>query len=217
MTEPGTIRVGIVEDDLRTREGLAALIRGTPGYRCVGLFGSVEEALPAVTAQRPDVLLVDIHLPGMPGSEAVAPLRERCPSAHVLMLTAYGNEDQILASICNGAAGYLLKTTPPDQLLAAIRQAHEGGAPMSPEIASKVVDLLRRAGGPRAASAAALTPQESRLLALLAEGHSYMSAGGQLDVSVNTVRNYIRSIYDKLQVHTMSEAVSKGLRQRLIP
>lgn len=213
--EPRTIEVAIVEDDRRTREGLAALIGGTPGYHCVGLFAGVEEALPAVGAQRPDVLLVDIHLTGMLGSEGVRLLRERCPSAQVLMLTAYGNEDQILASICNGAAGYLLKTTPPAELLAAIRQVHEGGSPMSAEIARKVVGLLR-ATRQTTAPEADLTPQEVRLLKLLAEGHSYLSAGGQLNVSVNTVRNYIRSIYDKLQVHTRSEAVGKALRQRLI-
>ena len=209
------IEVAIVEDDRRTREGLATLIEGAPGFRCVGRFAGIEEALPAVASRRPDVLLVDIHLAGMLGSDGVPLLRARCPSARVLMLTAYGNEDQILASICNGASGYLLKTTPPDQLLAAIRHAHEGGAPMSPEITSKVMDLLRRTRPP--APEAVLTPQESRLLALLAEGHSYLSAAGQLEVSVNTVRNYIRSIYETLQVHTMSEAVSKGLRQRLIP
>jgi DNA-binding NarL/FixJ family response regulator len=215
MIEPETIQVAIIEDDRRTREGLAALIGGTPGYRCVGLFAGVEDALLALPSPPPDVLLVDIHLTGMPGSEGVRPLRVRCPTAQVLMLTAYGNEDQILASICNGAAGYLLKTTAPAELLAAIRQAHEGGSPMSADIARKVVGLLR-ATKQGAAPEGDLTPQEVRLLKLLAEGHSYLSAGGQLNVSVNTVRNYIRSIYEKLQVHTRSEAVSKALRQRLI-
>jgi DNA-binding NarL/FixJ family response regulator len=215
MSEPETI-VAIVEDDRGTREGLAALIGGTPGYRCAGLFSSVEAALDARSTPTPHVVLVDIHLTGMLGSEGVRLLRVRYPAAHVVMLTAYGNEDQILESICNGAAGYLLKTTPPAELLAAIRQAHEGGAPMSSEIARKVVGLLRKAK-PAAPAEASLTPQEGRLLALLAEGHSYASAAGQLDVSVNTVRNYIRSIYEKLQVHTRSEAVGKALRQRLIP
>jgi DNA-binding NarL/FixJ family response regulator len=161
------------------------------------------------------VLLLDIHLPGMPGSEGVRLLREKHPRTQVLMLTVYGSEDRILESLCNGACGYLLKKTPPAELLEAIRDAHEGGSPMSSEIARKVVSLLRETGAAPSAGQG-LTPQEVRLLGLLAEGYSYQGSAARLNVSVNTVRNYIRSIYDKLQVHTRSEAVSKGLRRRII-
>jgi len=161
------------------------------------------------------VVLLDIHLPGILGSQAVPLVRERWPQVQVVMLTVYAEEDRILESLCNGASGYLLKKSAPDELLAAIRTAHEGGSPMSSEIARKVVALLRRTGAP-ALPAAALTAKETQLLGLLAEGHSYESAGANLDISLNTVRNHVRSIYEKLQVHSRSEAVSKALRGGLI-
>src|SRR5881296_1807648 len=134
-----SIGVAIVEDDAALREGLAMLIAGTPGYRLTGQHASVEEALVSPPAAAPDVLLLDIHLPGMLGSEGVRHLRERHPRMQVLMLTVFAEEDKVFESICNGACGYLLKNTPPARLLEAIREAHEGGSPMSPEIARKVV------------------------------------------------------------------------------
>jgi DNA-binding NarL/FixJ family response regulator len=210
----GPLRVAIVEDDTRSREGLALLIGGTPGYRCVGSFGSVEEALSATIAPPPDVLLLDIELPGMSGSEGVRVLQERWISTQILMLTVFAERARVFESICNGACGYMLKQTPPVRLLEAIREAHEGGAPMSPEIARQVVTLFRRTVPP--ASGEPLTPQEVRLLGLLAEGYSYLNAAGQLNISVNTVRNYIRTIYDKLHVHSKSEAVSKAIRKGII-
>ena len=131
------------------------------------------------------------------------------------MLTVFAEEDKVFESICNGACGYLLKKTPSARLIEAIREAHEGGSPMSPEIARKVVSLFQKTHQP-AHPDERLTPHEIRLLKMLAEGHSYHSAGGQLGISVNTVRNYIRSIYGKLHVHSKSEAVTKALRSRLI-
>ena len=210
-----SIRVAIVEDDRATREGLCMLINGTPGYRCVGTYGWVEDALRQAGDAAPDVLLLDINLPGMSGSEGVKLLKEKCPSVQVLMLTIYDDQEMVFESICNGACGYLLKKTPPARLLDAIREAHEGGAPMSPEIARKVVTLFQKTGPPQKLEAH-LTPSEVRLLKLLAEGYSYLAAAGQLNISVNTVRNYIRSIYEKLHVHSRSEAVSKALRSRII-
>jgi DNA-binding NarL/FixJ family response regulator len=210
-----TIRVAIVEDDWATREGLSVLINTATGYQCVGKFGSVEEAMRGMKAEVPDVLLLDIHLPGVPGSEGVRYLRERYPSIQILMLTVYEEEEQIFESICNGACGYLLKRTPATRLLQAITDAREGGSPMSPEIARKVVTLFQKTGRPEKFDQR-LTPQETKLLDLLAEGHSYNSSAKRLNISVNTVRNYIRSIYEKLHVHSKSEAVSKALRNRLI-
>jgi DNA-binding NarL/FixJ family response regulator len=215
METPRPIAVSIVEDDATLREGLAMLIAGTAGYRLNGTFGSVEEASGALAAKTPDVLLLDIHLPGMLGSEGVRHLRNRYPKMQVLMLTVFAEEDKIFESICNGACGYLLKKTPPARLLEAIREAHEGGSPMSPEIARKVVALFQRTHAP-ADPDERPTPHEVRLLKLLAEGHSYQSSGAQLGVSINTIRNYIRSIYGKLHVHSKSEAVTKALRTRLI-
>ncbi|HEY5948779.1 MAG TPA: response regulator transcription factor [Kofleriaceae bacterium] len=208
------INVALVEDDRVLRESLALLIDSEPDLKCVGSHGSVEAALaPGVTT--PDVILLDIHLPGQLGSVGVGQLCTRFPSVTVLMLTVYAEQDRVFESICNGACGYLLKKTPPDKLMAAIREVHAGGAPMSPEIARQVVSKFHRVRSPRG-DAPALTPQEVRLLALLADGHSYQNAAGQLDITINTVRNYVRSIYDKLHVHTKSEAVAKALKQGIL-
>jgi DNA-binding NarL/FixJ family response regulator len=215
MEAVNPIQVAIVEDDRSVREGLGMIIGATPGYECYGTYGSVEEALKQMNGHGPDVLLLDIHLPGMLGSEAVGLFRERYPSLHVLMLTVYDGQDKVFESICNGACGYLLKKTPPAKLLEYVREAHEGGAPMSPEIARKVITLFQRTGAPEKLEEP-LTPQETRLLKLLSEGYSYQNAAGQMNISINTVRNYIRSIYEKLHVNTKSEAVSKALRNRLI-
>ena len=209
------IRVAIVEDDRATREGLSMLINGTPGYRCIATYRSVEDALRLPASESPDVLLLDIHLPGMLGTEGVREFKEKHPAMEILMLTVYAEQDKVFESICNGACGYLLKETPPARLLEAINEAHNGGAPMSPEIARKVVTLFQKTG-PVEKVNEALTPQEVRLLKLLSEGYSYQGAAERLNISVNTVRDYIRSIYEKLHVHSKSEAVTKALRSRLI-
>lgn len=212
-TEP--IRVAIVEDDRSLRDGLAMLIGGTPGYTCVGTFSSVEGALFRLGEQLPEVLLLDIQLPGMPGSEGVKVFQERFPQLQIVMLTVLTDQDRVFESICNGACGYLLKETPPAKLLEAIREARDGGAPISPEIARKVVKVFQQTGPPEKFDQQ-LTKQEVSLLKLLAQGYSYTRAADQLKISVNTVRDHIRSIYDKLHVHSKSEAVSKALRNRLI-
>jgi DNA-binding NarL/FixJ family response regulator len=190
-------------------------VGGTPGYRCVGTYGSVEEALRSIGSANPDVLLLDIDLPGMPGSQGVVLFKQTCPALEILMLTVHAEQEKVFESICNGACGYLLKETPPAKLLEAIDEARHGGAPMSPEIARKVVTLFQKTGPPEKLDQQ-LTPQETRLLKLFAEGYKYRGAAEQLNISVNTVRDHIRSIYDKLRVHSKSEAVSKALRNRLI-
>jgi len=215
MDSPETIDVAVIEDDRRTRDALSALIDGSPGYHCVASFGAVEEALAADLAPPPDVTLLDVHLLGMSGPEGVRPLLQRYPGSCILMLTVFDEPDKVFRSLCNGAVGYLLKRTPPARLLEAIREAKEGGSPMSPEIARTVVSFLERFRPP-AESFEELTAQEVRLLSLLAEGYSYESAGLHLKVSVNTVRNYVRSVYSKLHVHSKSEAVSRALRSGLI-
>jgi DNA-binding NarL/FixJ family response regulator len=209
MIAGDAIGVGIVEDDRLTREGLRALIDGAPGFRCVDAWRTAEEALDV--RDGPEVLLLDIHLPGIPGSQAVPRFRALWPETVILMLTVYAEEDGIFDSLCRGASGYLLKKTRPERLLESIREAHEGGSPMSPEIAGKVIHLFRELrSSPELEDS--LTPQERRLLALFADGHSYQGAADAMYVSVNTIRNYIRSIYRKLHVHSKSEAVSKALR-----
>src|SRR5262252_4216392 len=203
------IRVAVVEDDRALRDALSMLIDGTPGYRSVGQFRSVEEGLGSAGGAVPAGLLLDIQLPGMPGSEGIGLLKAKYPSVQILMLTVNAGEDSVFESICNGACGYLLKNTPPAKLLEAISEAHTGGAPMSPEIARKVVSLFQKTGPPEKIDER-LTPQELRLLKLLVEGHTYQGAADILKISIHTVRNYIRSIYEKLHVHSKSEAVCKA-------
>jgi DNA-binding NarL/FixJ family response regulator len=204
-------RVAIIDDDRALLESLRTIIDAADGFRCAGAFASVEEALPVLRSAGPHVLLLDIQLPGAQGDEAIAILRATCPSVSILMLTVFSDRDRLFTSICNGAHGYLLKSTPPAQLLDAISAARDGGSPFSPEIARHIVSLFQKTGPP-----ANLTNQERRLLIWLAEGYSYQAAAGKMNVSVNTVRNYVRGIYDKLHVHSKSEAVSKALRQGLI-
>lgn len=217
MIMQDTIRIAVVEDNQAAQEALRMLIDGTHGFQCTGAWGSAELALDglATLPAPPDVLLLDINLPGMPGSEAVRLFHERYPSMSILMLTLHDDEDRIFESLCNGASGYLLKKTPPARLLEAIREAREKGAPLSPEIAHKVVRLFRDIRPPSRVEAD-LTRLETKLLSLLAEGYSYQAAADEMRVSINTVRNYIRSIYDKLHVHSKSEAVSKALKAGLI-
>jgi len=208
------IEVAIIDDDTALRDGVATLVEAATDMRCRHCYGSVEAALATPAEPAPDVILLDIHLPGMLGSQGVARLCELYPRAVVLMLTVYDEQDRVFESICNGASGYLLKKTPPAKLIDAIRDAHAGGSPMSPEIARKVIQLFRRVRP--AQREGALTAQELRLLAELADGHSYLSAAGQLGITINTVRNHVRSIYDKLHVHTKSEAVAKAIKLGLL-
>ena len=215
MTQAPTLKVGIIEDQPKIREGLRALIDGTEGYRCVGTFGTMEEALAKVDHELPDVVLVDIGLPGMSGIEGTRRMKDRHPGLAVLMLTVYDDDRRIFEAMCAGACGYLLKKTPPARLLESLKEVVGGGAPMSPEVARRVVALFREIRPPEQADYQ-LTPHEIRILTLLVEGHNYKTAADELDVSINTIRFHMRSIYDKLQVHSKSEAVSKALRNRII-
>jgi DNA-binding NarL/FixJ family response regulator len=203
------IRVALVEDQAHTREGLASLIGGSPGFEITGQFGSMEEALPALERVRPDVLLADIGLPGMSGIEGVRRLHRQLPELPILMLTVHGDDDSIFAAVCAGACGYLLKETEPERLLDAIHELHAGGAPMSPEIARKVVIAFRHYPPPRQTDLE-LSPRQMRILQLLAEGHSYKSCAEALGLSVDTIRFHVRGIYDRLHVHSRSEAVWKA-------
>ena len=215
MTETAALKVGIIEDQPRIREGLRALIDGTEGYRCVGTFGSMEEALAKADFELPDVLLVDIGLPGMSGIEGTRRMKDLHPGLSVLMLTVYDDDRRIFDALCAGACGYLLKKTPPARLLESLKEVVGGGAPMSPEVARRVVALFREIRPPERAHYE-LTPHEVRILTLLVEGHNYKTAADKLGVSINTVRFHMRSIYEKLQVHSKSEAVSKALRNRIV-
>lgn len=207
------IEVLLVDDDVVLREGLAALIADEPDLQCSRQHGSVAEAV-AATGPAPDVILLDIHMPGILGSAGVASLLRKYPRTCVLMLTVTEDEHHVFESICNGACGYLLKSTPPPRILEAIRSAAAGGAPMSPEVARKVLAVFRQLRP--ATDDHGLTAKERELLALLADGHSYLNAAHTLGITINTVRNHVRSIYDKLHVHTKSEAVAKALKHGIL-
>jgi DNA-binding NarL/FixJ family response regulator len=209
------IRVAIVEDEREIREGLRILIDGAEGYSCPAVFGSAEEVLGGLTQDPPDVVLMDLGLPGASGVEATHLLRKRYPELLIVELTVYEDDQRIFEAICAGASGYLLKKTPSARLLESIREAADGGAPMSPEVASRVIQLFRQIRPP-AATKHDLTPHEVRLLKLLVEGHNYKTAAMELAVSVNTISFHVRHIYEKLHVHSKSEAVAKALRNRIL-
>jgi DNA-binding NarL/FixJ family response regulator len=211
---PERIEVAIIEDQREIREGLCVLIDGTPGFRCAGRFRSMEEAIAGIR-EPPHVALVDIGLPGMSGIEGVRWLREHHPSLAILVLTVYDDDERVFEAMCAGASGYLLKKTPPARLLESIAEVAEGGAPMSPEIARRVIQLFRQVRPPEHVDYD-LTPHETRLLRMLVEGHNYKTAAAALGVSVNTIAFHMRRIYEKLEVHSKSEAVAKALRERLV-
>ena len=212
---PPIINVAIIEDRRDIREGLAVLVNGTEGYRCTGAFRSMESALENIGRDLPHLALVDIGLPGMSGIEGIRILGDRYPGLLMLVLSVYNDDERIFDALCAGACGYLLKNTPPARLLASLEEAVMGGSPMSPQIARRVVTLFRDNRPPETPDCQ-LTHHETRLLKLLVDGHSYKSAAKELRVSVHAISFHMRSIYDKLQVHSKSEAVSKAFRHRLI-
>lgn len=212
---PEIIKVAIIEDLRDIREGLATMINFTEGFECVGKYNSMEEAIASIRHRTPDIVLSDIGLPGMDGIEGVKILKETYPEMTILMLSVYTDNERIFDALCAGACGYLLKKTPPARIIESLKEAVGGGSPMSPEIARKVVALFRDFRPPERVDYD-LTPHEERILKLLVEGHSKKTAAAALNVSFHTVSFHLRSIYEKLQVHSKSEAVAKALQQRLI-
>ena len=215
MTKTTPVKIVIIEDKQQIREGLAALINGTEGFQCTGTFDSMETALAQINALNTDLVLVDIGLPGMSGIEGMRLFKKNFPNLLLLVLSVYEDDDRIFDALCAGASGYLLKKTSPARLLEGLREAMNGGAPMSPEVARRVITVFREIRPPEN-SDYQLTPHETRLLKLLVEGHNYKTAAAELGVSVNTISFHLKHIYEKLQVHSKSEAVAKALRNRLI-
>lgn len=213
--EQKVIRTIIVEDQRDLREGLATLIGFTAGFTCLGAFRSMEEALSRIKYETPDVVLTDIGLPGMSGIEGIRILKEQRPEMLLLVLSVYDDDERIFDALCAGACGYLLKHTEPAKLIDSIKEAVTGGAPMSPEVATKVIRLFREVRPPERADYE-LTPHEVRLLKLLVEGHNYVTAAEALNITYNTIKFHVRNIYDKLQVHSKSEAVAIAMRDRLV-
>jgi DNA-binding NarL/FixJ family response regulator len=206
---PGmAITVSIVEDDRETRESLVELVNGTAGLRCLNSYSTGEAALQGIPAERPEVALVDINLPGMSGIECVGKLREQLPELRALMLTTYEESDLIFNSLRAGAKGYLLKNLAPAELVQAIEQIHAGGAPMSLQIARKVVDYFQHAEK-TSNEVEQLTRREQEILALLAKGCLYKEIGEELKISISTVRTHVQHIYEKLHVQSRMEAARK--------
>jgi RNA polymerase sigma factor (sigma-70 family) len=205
------ITVSIVEDDARVRESLAGLISRAPGFECVSDYPTAEAALIGIPKVKPEVVLMDINLPGMSGIDCVRKLKSVEPSCQIVMLTVYENTEQIFKALANGASGYLLKATAPEELLVAIQEVHRGGSPMTSHIARKVVQSFQQSSASTKATEN-LSPREQEVLELLAKGFLYKEIADQLHISFETVHTYIRRIYEKLQVRSRTEAVAKYLR-----
>ena len=209
------IRVAIVEDRRDIRDGLVQIRQWIRMRWCLRHDGRrLGTELSSLTV-KPNVVLLDIGLPGMSSLEGIRILHERQPQLLLLLLTVFDDDARIFQALCVGAAGYLLKKTPPDRLLESLREVVAGGAPMSPEVARRVVHLFRKFQAP-AQSTHELTPHETRILKLLVEGHNYKTAALELAVIVNTISFHVRHLYNKLQVHSKSEAVAKALKNNLI-
>jgi DNA-binding NarL/FixJ family response regulator len=204
------IKVCIIEDNADMRESVALALNQAPGLRCVSTYATAEAAVRDVPSQKPDVALVDIHLPGMNGIECVAKLKARLPHLQVLMLTRYEQSDMIFDSIRAGASGYLLKHTPAAELIQAVEQVHSGGAPMTMQVARKVINHFQKIQKP-SSEVEKLTLREQEVLNLLAKGYLYKEIADHLGITINTLRNHLRTIYDKLHVHSRTEATVKYL------
>ena len=213
LAEAGTtpIKISIVEDDDWIRENLGGQIDLAPGYRCISRYRTGEEAILGLPSDTPDVVLMDINLPGLSGIECVRRLKALLPSLNVLMLTVYEESDQIFDSLRAGASGYLLKRSAETELLDAIAQVHQGGSPMSSLVARKVVQFFNHIDD-ATPELQRLSPREKEILELLSRGAAYKEIGNRLSLSIHTVRMHIRGIYGKLQVHSRGEAVAKYLR-----
>lgn len=208
------LAISIIEDNPFTREGWEAILSAEPGFDVCGTHESCEEALEAGGVRGADVVLLDIGLPGMSGIEGLAQIRAEAPKAAVVMCTVFDDDENVFQAICAGAVGYLLKKTSPEELVRAVRDAAAGGSPMTPNIARKVISAFQRR---TPVTTSVLTEREKSILALMAQGKSYAGIGDDLFLSIDGVRYHVRNIYEKLQVHSRSEAVARGYRERLIP
>jgi DNA-binding NarL/FixJ family response regulator len=204
------IYVSLVEDDDEIRNSIQILINSKEGFKCISTFSDCESALKELPKNPPDVVLMDISLPGMNGITGVKRLREKLPEIDVIMLTVHKDDELIFESLCAGACGYLMKNTSPEKLLDSIKDVYEGGAPMSTNIARRIVTSFR------ATPSEELTYRETDVLTQLCKGQSYKLIAETLFISDETIHFHIKNIYKKLQVHSKSEAVAKALKQKLV-
>ncbi|MBA4182720.1 MAG: response regulator transcription factor [Acidobacteria bacterium] len=214
-TKSEPFRVVVIEDQRELRNGLQTLLNFTPTFTCVKSFGAMDEALRNIESDTADLILTDIGLPRLNGIEGTRILREKFPELPIVVLTVHEEDDKIFQALCAGANGYLLKNTPAAKIIEALKEVLDGGAPMSPNVARRVVQLFRTFSPPETAEYH-LTEQEKQILKLLVDGHHYKTAAYELGISTSTVSFHLKNIYTKLQVHSKTEAVAKALRERLV-
>ncbi len=210
------IRITIFEDNETRRDGLKLLLDSSPGFECSGAFENCAHLMQDISMTKPDVILMDIEMPGINGIEAVKRIKEEHPTLPVMMQTVFDHDEKVFQSILAGATGYMLKKTPPVRLLEGIKEIYEGGAPMTPEIAMKVLQFFKHQEAEKYNSAYLLTEKEKVILSALVEGMSYKMIAAKIDISYHTVNFHIRNIYQKLHVHSVSEAVAKAIKENIV-
>ena len=210
------IRVAIFDDNTQLRESLFNLIDASEGFICVGAFANCEHVLQNVRDTKPDVVLMDIEMPGVSGIDAVIIIKEKFPELKILMQTIFEDDDKVFQSICNGAEGYILKNTAPEEILSSLSEIYEGGAPMTPAIATKVLRMFKNNLRVTKDESFNLSLREKEILKCLVEGMSYKLVADACFISIETVSGHIKNIYKKLQVHSKSEAVVKAIKSKII-
>ena len=210
------IRVCLFEDNDNLREGLLRLINGTYNFKCVGAFPNCDNLIEKIKSSKPDVVLMDIQMPGISGIEGVRLIKEEFPDIKILMETIFDDDEKIFKSICAGAEGYILKHTPPSQILDAIKEIHEGGSPMTPSIANRVLSMMKKNSTGKSVETFDLSDREREILSCLVDGMSYKLIADACTISIDTVGAHIKNIYKKLQVHSKSEAVAKAIKRNIV-
>ncbi len=210
------IKVAIFEDNSNMREGLFQLINGSNGFICTGAFPNCDDLIKRIENSNPDVIVMDIEMPGINGIEGVKIVKESYPEIKILMETIFEDDEKIFDSICAGAEGYILKNTPPVEILAAIKEIYEGGSPMTPTIANRVLKMVKKQRTSDSKNNFNLTDREKEILSCLVEGMSYKLIADECTISIDTVNVHIKNIYKKLQVHSKSEAVAKAIKRNIV-
>lgn len=210
------IQVAIFEDNNSLRQSLQQLIDATPGMFCTGAFADANRLVRNMELAKPDVVVMDINMPGINGIEAVQIIRDKFPQVRIMMQTVFDDSDKVFAAICAGASGYILKKTSPAKIIEAINDTYNGGSPMTPSIAGKVLDMLRAQDTGSTQEFIRLSEREKEILALLVKGKSYKAIAASCFISADTVSTHVKHIYEKLHVHSKSEAVAKAIKQKLV-